>query len=300
MFNLNVIKYRKFWMSVSTILVLTSIILLLVFGLRFGLDFVGGSLMEVQYDKKQASVSQVNQVLNDLELGSLTVQPTENSIIVRFSQTDEETYLAVSSALNSLSDSLGDMEELRFDSVGPSIGQELRSKSFWLFLAVLIIIIIYIALAFQKVSKPVSSWRYGLVAVISLFHDLIITMGVFVLLGLYLGVEVNTPFIVALLMVLGYSVNDTIVVFDRIRENLPRSEDSFAETVNTSVNQTLARSINTTLTTLFALIAVFLFGGASISEFVLVLMIGILLGAYSSIFLGSPLLTLLKGKAKNL
>ncbi len=298
MFNLNVIKYRKTWLSVSSILVLSSIVLLLVFGLRFGLDFVGGSLMEVHYEDKQASVSQVNEVLSELELGSLTVQPTENSIIVRFSQTDEETYLAVSAALNSLSDSLGNMEELRFDSVGPSIGQELRSKSFWLFLAVLIIIIIYIALAFQKVSKPVSSWRYGLVAVISLFHDLIITTGVFVLLGVFLGTEINTPFIVALLMVLGYSVNDTIVVFDRIRENLPRSEDSFEETVNDSVNQTLARSINTTLTTLFALTAVFLFGGESISDFVLVLMIGVLLGAYSSIFLGSPLLTYFKGRTK--
>ncbi len=299
MFNLNVIKYRKIWLSISSVLVLSSIVLLLVFGLRFGLDFVGGSLMEVQYEDKQASVSQVNEVLADLELGSLTVQPAENSIIVRFSQTDEESYLAVSAALNSLSDSLGSMEELRFDSVGPSIGQELRSKSFWLFLAVLIIIIIYIALAFQKVSKPVSSWRYGLVAVISLFHDLIITIGVFVLLGVFLGTEVNTPFIVALLMVLGYSVNDTIVVFDRIRENLPRSEDSFEETVNNSVNQTLARSINTTLTTLFALTAVFLFGGDSISDFVLVLMVGVLLGAYSSIFLGSPLLTFFKGKIKN-
>ncbi len=300
MFNLNVIKYRKLWLSVSTVLVLISIVLLSVFGLRFGLDFVGGSLMEVQYEEKQASVSQVNQTLSELQLGSLTVQPTENSIIVRFSQTDEETYLAVSSALNSLSDDLGNMEELRFDSVGPSIGQELRSKSFWLFLAVLIIIIIYIALAFQKVSKPVSSWRYGLAAIISLFHDLIITMGVFVLLGIFLNTEINTPFIIALLMVLGYSVNDTIVVFDRIRENLPRSEDSFEETVSNSVNQTLARSINTTLTTLFALTAVFLFGGDSISDFVLVLMIGILLGAYSSIFLGSPLLTLFKGKSKSL
>ena len=144
MFNLNVIKYRKFWLSFSSALVLASIILLTVFGLRFGLDFVGGSLMEVKYEEKQASVSQVNEVLDDIELGSLTVQPTEESIIVRFSQTDEETYLLVSAALNSLSDELGSMEELRFDSVGPSIGQELRSKSFWLFLAVLIIIIIYL------------------------------------------------------------------------------------------------------------------------------------------------------------
>ncbi len=298
MFNLNVIKYRKFWLSLSAVLVLASITLLLVFGLRLGLDFVGGSLMEVQYEDKQPSVTEISETLDDIDLGSLTIQPTDDSIIVRFSQTDEKTYLAVRETLAGLSADFGEMDELRFESVGPSIGQELRSKSFWLFLAVLIIIIIYIALAFQKVSKPVSSWRYGLVAVISLFHDLIITVGVFVLLGYFLGTEINTPFIVALLMVLGYSVNDTIVVFDRIRENLPRSEDSFEETVNSSVNQTLARSINTTLTTLFALIAVFFFGGETISDFVLVLMIGVLLGAYSSIFLGSPLLTIFKGKTK--
>ncbi len=298
MFKFNVIKYRRFWLGLSILLVGTSIVLLAVFGLRFGLDFVGGSLLEVQYSEKQPTVSLVYETLAELDLGSVTVQPTERSTIIRFTATEEDSYHNLMAALSGLSDQLGNLEELRFESVGPSIGQELRSKSFWLFIFVILIIIIYIALAFQKVSKPVPSWQYGLVAIISLFHDLIITLGVFVVLGYFYGVEINTPFIVALLMVLGYSVNDTIVVFDRIRENLPKSEDSFEGTVNSSVNQTLARSINTTITTLAALTAVFLFGGETISEFVLVLMIGVFCGAYSSIFVGSPLLTLFKGRPK--
>jgi preprotein translocase subunit SecF len=155
---------------------------------------------------------------------------------------------------------------------------------------VLIVIIIYIGLAFQRVSKPVASWKYGLTAIIALFHDLLITIGVFSLLGHFYGVEINTTFVVALLTVLGYSVNDTIVVFDRTRENLPKSTGSFAETVNSSLNQTLVRSINTVITTLLALLAVLFFGGDSIREFVLALIIGIFCGAYSSIFVVSPLL----------
>lgn len=291
MIKLNVIKYRKVWLSLSAVLVLSAIILISSLGLRFGLDFVGGSLLEVSFEDKLATVDQVNEALSDLSLGSLVVQPTDNSIIIRFSQSDQNYHPELISALSALSSDLGEMEEIRYESIGPSIGQELRSKSFWVFSFVLIIIIIYIALAFSKVSKPVASWKYGLVAIISLFHDIIITLGVFALLGYFYGVEINTPFIVALLMVLGYSVNDTIVVFDRIRENLPKSDTSFEGTIDDSVNQTLARSINTTLTTLLALLAIFFLGGETIKEFVLALIVGIFCGAYSSIFFGSPLLS---------
>jgi preprotein translocase subunit SecF len=298
MLKLNVIKYRRLWLFISGFLISASIILLLTLGLKPGLDFIGGSLLEIKYSDKSPTTSLVYETLGDLELGSLIVQPTDDSVVIRFSNTDEASYLQTIAALSGLTEELGEMEELKFEAIGPSIGQELRSKSFWLFIFVILIIIIYIALAFQKVSKPVSSWKYGLVATITLFHDLIIVLGVFVILGYLYGTEINTPFIVALLMVLGYSVNDTIVVFDRIREYLPRSEDSFEGTVNNSVNQTLARSINTTLTTLFALLAVFFFGGDTIADFVLVLIVGVFCGAYSSIFLASPLLTLFKKKVK--
>ncbi len=155
---------------------------------------------------------------------------------------------------------------------------------------VLAIIILYIALAFQKVSKPVASWKYGLSAIVALFHDILITLGIFSILGHFYGIEINIPFVAAILTVLGYSVNDTIVVFDRIRENLPKSELDFENTVNVSVNQTITRSINTSLTTLLVLLSILFWGGETIRDFVLALSIGVFIGTYSSIFLASPML----------
>lgn len=298
MIKLNVIKYRRFWLSLSAIFVLSSIVLLSTLGLKFGLDFVGGSIMEVSFKDRQATVAEVSEVLSDINLGSLTIQPTNNSIIIRFTGTDKNYHPELITALRTLSPELGEMEEIRYELIGPSVGQELRSKSFWLFSFVLIIIVIYISIAFSKVSKPVASWKYGLAAIIALFHDLLITLGIFALLGHFYGTEVNTSFIVALLMVLGYSVNDTIVVFDRVRENLPKSETSFEGTIEDSVNQTLARSMNTTLTTLLALVAIFFLGGETIKDFVLALIVGIFSGAYSSIFLGSPLLSMFHKRSK--
>jgi len=288
--NLQIIKHRNLWLSLSGIMVVASIIFISLWGLKFGLDFTGGSLLEVKFTSGQPSVSTVQAGLNDTQVSSLIIQPTEDSMILRFQESDEDTHQAVVNALRQLPEAQAGLEEVRFEAIGPSIGQELRSKAFWLMFFVLIVIIIYIGLAFQRVSKPVASWKYGLTAIIALFHDLLITIGVFSLLGHFYGVEINTTFVVALLTVLGYSVNDTIVVFDRTRENLPKSTGSFAETVNSSLNQTLVRSINTVITTLLALLAVLFFGGDSIREFVLALIIGIFCGAYSSIFVASPLL----------
>jgi len=288
--NLQIIKHRNLWLSLSGIMVVASIIFISLWGLKFGLDFTGGSLLEVKFTSGQRSVSTVQAGLNDTQVSSLIIQPTEDSMILRFQESDEDTHQAVVNALRQLPEAQAGLEEVRFEAIGPSIGQELRSKAFWLMFFVLIVIIIYIGLAFQRVSKPVASWKYGLTAIIALFHDLLITIGVFSLLGHFYGVEINTTFVVALLTVLGYSVNDTIIVFDRTRENLPKSTGSFAETVNSSLNQTFVRSINTVITTLLALLAVLFFGGESIREFVLALIIGIFCGAYSSIFVASPLL----------
>ena len=191
-----------------------------------------------------------------------------------------------------IEDSSSQIEELRFDSVGPTIGQELKNKSVTAFIIVLIAIVLYIAWAFRKVSKPVASWKYGLSAIIALFHDVIIVLGVFAVLGEFYGVEINSAFVAAILTVLGYSVNDTIVVFDRVRENLPKSDDDFEGTVNTSVNNTITRSINTSVTTLIVLLSILIFGGSSIKDFVLALSIGVFIGTYSSIFLASPVLVL--------
>ena len=181
--------------------------------------------------------------------------------------------------------------EERVDVIGPAISSHLRSRAFSAAIAVVIAIILYVAYAFRKVSEPVKSWKYGIAAIVALVHDVTITMAVFALLGYYLGVEIDIPFVVALLTILGYSVNDTIVVFDRVRENLLHDgPNRFAQTVNEGVNGTLVRSMNTSITTLLVLFALFFFGGATIKFFSLALIIGIALGTYSSIFLASPLL----------
>ena len=187
---------------------------------------------------------------------------------------------------------LKQVEELHFETIGPSIGKELKRRATYAIVIALLVIIAYIAWSFRRVSKPVASWKYGVAAIVALFHDVILVVGVFALLGRYAGIEIDTAFIAALLTVLGYSVNDTIVVLDRVRENLPRSNEDFLGTVNASINQTLARSINTTLTTVLALIALLLFGGETIRYFILALTIGIASGAYSSIFIAAPILVI--------
>jgi len=291
MVNYQIIKYRKLWLLISGGMVVLSILALAIWGLKAGLDFTGGSLLEVKFAAGQPTVTEIQNGVASAGISSLVVQPTgSSSIILRFQETSQDKHLAVIDSLKKMEIAKQGMTEVRFESIGTSVGAELRSKSFWVMFLVLLIIILYISLAFNKVSKPVVSWKYGLIAVIALFHDILITAGIFAILGHYFAVEVNTPFVVALLTVLGYSVHDTIIVFDRTRENLPKSRDSFADTVNHSLNQTFVRSINTTLTVLLSLFAVLVFGGSSIRDFVLALMIGVFCGAYSSLFVASPLL----------
>ncbi|MEI6835986.1 MAG: protein translocase subunit SecF [Candidatus Falkowbacteria bacterium] len=291
MVNYKIIKYRKLWLLISAGMVVVSIAALLIWGLRAGLDFTGGSLLEIKFAGGQPTVTEIQNSLNGIGVSSLVVQPTgSDSIILRFQETSQDKHLAVVEALKKMEVAKSGLTEIRFESIGASVGAELRSKSFWVMFLVLMVIILYISVAFSKVSKPVASWKYGLIAVVALFHDIIITAGIFAILGHYFAVEVNTPFVVALLTVLGYSVHDTIVVFDRTRENLPKSHDSFAETVSHSLNQTFVRSVNTVITVLLSLLAVLVFGGSSIRDFVLALMVGIFCGAYSSLFVASPLL----------
>ena len=279
-----------------------SIVALFVWGLNFGIDFTGGSLLEVRFLGERPAVNDVQVALADLDLGSLTVQPIdEKNMIIRFKETSEDKHVEAIKRLNGIGKNEADekektenaqnnVEELRFDSVGPSIGQELKSKSFWAIIIVLIAIVLFIAWTFSKVSKPVASWKYGVAATVALFHDVIITLGVFAVLGHFYNMEINTPFVAAILTLLGYSVNDTIVVFDRIRENLPKSHEDFENTVNTSINQTWGRSINTSMTVILALVAIIIFGGSTIRDFVLALTIGVFVGTYSSIFVASALI----------
>jgi len=296
MTNYKIIQKRNIWLTFSGVLFVTLGLALLVWGFKYGIDFTGGSLLEVKFLANRPVVSELASKLADLKLSSLIIQPVEESnIIFRFQQTDEETHQAVLAKLNELAktdNGQSALEELRFDSVGPSIGAKLKRKSLYAIFFVLLAILLYITYAFRKVSKPVASWKYGTTALIALVHDAVITLGIFAVLGKFYNIEINTAFVAAVLTVLGYSVHDTIVVFDRLRENLPKSNEDFEGTVNISLNQTLVRSINTSLTVLLVLGSIILFGGSSIRTFALTLAIGIFFGTYSSIFVAPPILVI--------
>ncbi len=284
---MNIIGKRKIYYAISAIFIVASIIALLLWGLKFGIDFKGGSILEVVYpDNKRPETNQIIDSLKPVKLNDLRISPVgDNGVNFRFRETDEVTHQEIIKILS------GNIEERRFSSIGPTIGTELKQKSVKAIIIVLFGISLYIAWAFRKVFRPLSSWRYGAVTLLALFHDLIIPIGLFAFLGHFYGVEVGTNFIVALLVILGFSVHDTIVVFDRIRENLKRYASlDFVSLVNQSVNETLVRSINTSFTVLLTLLALYVFGGESLRYFILALMIGIFSGTYSSIFIASPLL----------
>ena len=294
MTNFKIIQKRNIWLLISGALFIAFLAALLVWGFKYGIDFTGGSLMEVKFTGARPSVSQIEANLADLKLNSLIIQPVgQQDMMLKFQVTKEETHEAILSKLSELAkqDNKNNLvEEQRFESVGPSIGAELKIKSLWAIFFALLAMLAYITYAFRKVSRPVASWKYGSAAIIAMFHDAVITMGVFAFLGRFYGLEINTTFVAAVLTVLGYSVHDTIVVFDRLRENLPKSNEDFEGTVNISLNQTIVRSLHTSLTVLLVLAAIIIFGGASIRTFVLALAIGIGIGTYSSIFVASPIL----------
>jgi preprotein translocase subunit SecF len=377
---IKIVQRRKIWFIFSLVLISVSIAALLVWGLKLGIDFTGGTLMEFSFKNETLNSQEIKDAVKDLGLGEVNIQFSEGeNVLLRFKDVDEDTHQKIIEALgiavsekgnimknnnnlkekknnedvedkkgeeitslssdksanadseemlkisnsetkrievstdnNSKSDSKSvdvdlkkenlkkdkaiakaknNIEEKRFDSIGPVIGEELKSSAFWAVLIALVAIVLYIGWAFRKVSRPVSSFKYGIVAMIALFHDIIITLGVFSVLGYVYNVEVGIPFVAALLAILGYSVNDTIVVFDRTRENLLKSGiDDFEEVVNKSVNETMIRSLNTSFTTLLILFTLYLFGGATIKYFVVALVVGITAGTYSSIFIASPLL----------
>lgn len=287
-----IIENRKIWLSISTGLVALSLIFISVFGLDLGIDFTGGSLLEVKFNAERPSTEEVRELIkSEIEFTAepIVVSSDHQNMIIRVQETEETVHQEIISKLAEKYPE--NIQEERFESIGPSIGQELKEKAIYAILIVILAIVAYIAYAFRKVSWPVKSWKYGVIAIVALVHDVIIVVGIFALLGRFMGVEVGLPFVAALLTILGYSVNDSIVVFDRIRENLGRVvKTDFEGIVNRSVNETITRSVNTSVTTLIVLLTIFFFGGASIKFFVLALAIGVLSGTYSSIFLASPLL----------
>lgn len=286
----NFVKYRQLYYLLSGLLIAASLAAIFLFGLKLGIEFTGGSLLELKFQNRSSN-EQIQQKLADLNLGEVLIQPVASQgVILRLKEIDEATHQAI---LKKLGQGV-QVEELSFETIGPTIGRELEQKTVKAVFLALLAITVYIAFAFRRAALgpgQVSSFRYGLASLIALFHDVLLPVGVFAVLGKYLHVEIDISFVAALLTVLGFSVHDTIVVFDRVRENLlKKSSLSFAETVNASLNQTLGRSINTVLTVLFTLLAIYLFGGESVHNFALTLIIGITSGAYSSIFIASPLL----------
>ncbi|MFZ2193095.1 MAG: protein translocase subunit SecF, partial [Candidatus Moraniibacteriota bacterium] len=280
-------KYAYFFSGVVTLL---SIICIFVWGLKLGIDFTGGTLLEVKFENTLPTNQEVEDSLKDLNLKSLSLQATgDNSILFRYIPENDKTNQAV---IKTLGEKYPNSKELRVDYANASVSKELKSKSLWAIFWAVIGILIYIAIAFRKVSRPVASWKYGAGAVVALIHDILITTGVFSVLGHFYGVEVGIPFVAALLTILGFSVHDTIVVYDRTRENLLRSsaKEKFPEIVNRSLNETIVRSINTSLTVIITLLAIYIFGGESIKYFSLALLVGVTFGTYSSIFVASALL----------
>ena len=286
---LNIMKYYKFWFAVSALLLFAGIASMAVFGMRLGIDFKGGTLTQVGFTQTTPTVTEVTDLLKSKGFSDAQAQPIGTaSLMIRTQPQDATEHQKL---LKTLSDKYGQVTEEQFTSIGPVIGRELRSQAFLQLTLVSLGIILYIAYAFRKVSKPVSSWRFGIAAIVALLHDLFIVIGAFSILGHFWHVEIDSLFVTAILTVLGFSVHDTIVVFDRIRENLRlRAGQTLSEIINNSINQTLVRSINTSLTVIFVLASLFLFGGESIHYFVLALLIGIVAGTYSSIFIASPTL----------
>ena len=289
-----IIKYRKIFYALSGILIAMSVGSLFVWGLNFGIDFKGGAIVEVSYLEGRPEISAIKENLDKLSLGSYSLQPAgSDGFILRSRAINDAERSLIQESFSSKG--AEKIEVKRFNSVGPILGKEAATKSIISLFIVIFCIIIFITFAFRKVSEPVSSWKYGFIAVLALLHDVLVPTGVFAVLGHYFGYEIDTLFVTALLVVLGFSIHDTIVVFDRVRENLNlsrgnRDKKPFDNIVGESISQTFTRSINTSLTTVLALAALYIFGAESTRHFSLALIIGITAGTYSSIFLGSPLL----------
>lgn len=288
--TLNIIGSAKLWLSISTVLTVVALVAVFVFGLRYGIDFTGGSLLELTIPNATTELVREELVSHGKE--AIVQSGEDNRYFVRLGVVTEAEHQEI---LTVLRERFPETTETRFDSVGPVVGQELKKASFTAVVVLLVLIALYIAWAFRRVSEPVPSWKYGVVTLLSALHDVLIPLGIFAVLGHYFGYQIDTGFVAAMLTILGYSINDTIVVLDRTRENLHRNrhtQKTFGEIVNQSINETFGRSLNTTLTTLLPLIAIFIVGGETTRPFVLALIIGMLSGAYSSIFLASPLLVL--------
>jgi len=279
----------KYLFYFSGILLIAGIVSLSVYGLRLGIDFRGGTITELEF-KEKPNVSEIREILATKFSPTPLVQESgDRGLIIRTEPMEKEKHDELVAAIRPF----GEFEEKHFESIGPVIGADLKSNALKQLAYVSVGILLYISYAFRKVSRPLSAFQMGTAAIIALLHDLLIVLGVFSILGHFKGIEVDSLFVTAMLTVLGFSVHDTIVVFDRIRENMRvMGRESLETIVNHSISQTIVRSLNTSLTVLFVMLAMLIFGGESIKNFALALFIGIAIGTYSSIFVASPTLLL--------
>lgn len=300
-----IIRHIRSFLIAALGITLAAVLALSIFGVSLGIDFTGGALTEVAYEVRPEKVA-VEEALDAFDLGGYSVRGSQDdagadAYIVRTRSLAEDERRAIAVALEALGEG-GTVT--RFTSIGPVIGEELKDKAVWAIGLVALVIVLYVAFTFRGVTKPVRSWAYGLITILVLAHDVLIPTAVFGVLGYVAGAELDVLFVMAILAVLGYSVNDTIVVFDRVRENLAANkaaekDEPFAEVVGRSLEQTFTRSINTSFTTLLALLALYIVGGAVTENFALVLMIGVVAGTYSSLFIAPPLLVTIERWQRN-
>ena len=288
-----IVRHRKIFFALTGLITLIALASLAFYGLRLGADFTGGTLVQVSYDGTRPDPVALTNTLDDAGFKGYSLRETGTNGYILRTQTLSDEQRGELSAVFSYQGGTAHIDQLT--EVGPIIGLELRNKALIALGLVLLCILLFIAFAFRKVSQPVSSWVYGLIALVTLIHDVIVPVGFFAALGHFHGAQVDTLFVTAILTVLGFSIHDTIVVFDRTRENLRINHDRnrkepFEETAGRSLNQTFVRSINTSLTVLITLLILFFIGPASTRDFALTLLVGIIAGTYSSIFLATPLL----------
>ncbi|MDD5056079.1 MAG: protein translocase subunit SecF [Candidatus Peribacteraceae bacterium] len=286
------LKPAKYFFMLSAVLTVISIVLVIIPGPRLSIEFTGGTRMELQLENAEKTAADVAAAFAAFRGGELnpTINRMQNGhFLIRMKGIDDATHREL---LNNLTTALGPSNEVQYTTIGPTVGETLKWRAGQALLAACVGIILYLAFAFRKIPRRYSPWKFGIIAVGTLVHDIMVTVGIFVILSRVTSFEVDTLFVTALLTILGYSVNDTIIVFDRIRDNLFLQErrESFAEVANNSLNQTWKRSCYTSGSTLIMLVSLFLLGSSSIQWFVLTLIIGITLGTYSSIFVATPLL----------
>lgn len=295
-----IIKYKKIFLAISALAVLLSIISLSIFKLNFGIEYTGGAIIDFS-TQEEVSEQQLRERLENEFDQTFVLRTIEGgfSLQIRDLAPEKDHNVHVLNVISNYD--LSSIEISKFDTIGPTLGKELQSKALVAILIVLVAVTLFIAYAFRHVSQPVSSWRYGFITLIALLHDVLIVLGVFAVLGYMQGLEVDSLFLTALLVIFGYSINDTIIVFDRVRENLANTkehkrEKEFEPIIGKSLNQTFVRSINTSVTTLLVLTIIFVLTPASIHNFALALIIGVASGTYSSLFVAAPLLTYFKNK----